>query len=371
MPADRPIPVIDLFAGPGGLGEGFAALGRPEGTPRFMVRLSIEKDPTAHQTLELRAFFRQFPHGQAPMQYYQHIRGQLSRRELFDAFPDQACAARSQAWHKELADPADAEVRRRIRRALGGADNWVLIGGPPCQAYSLAGRSRNRGRKDYNPAADPRQFLYRNYLRILADHRPPVFVMENVKGLLSATLHNQRIFDRILHDLHSPVRGLHYRICSLVSDGMFADGELTDFVVRAERYDVPQARHRIILLGIRDDLRGVTPGRLRARPATVAAGKVLDGLPKLRSGLSNGHDGDDAWIECLRDAPNRRWFKGAARVAGAAVCDVIDRTVQELALPPHGRGREFIEHDIACQHRPEWFGPIRDNVEDCQLVLRQ
>ena len=84
------IPVVDLFAGPGGLGEGFSALGRPAGRPRFAIRLSIEKDPVAHQTLQLRAFFRQFPHGQAPEAYYQHVRGRLTRQELFDAWPQAA-----------------------------------------------------------------------------------------------------------------------------------------------------------------------------------------------------------------------------------------------------------------------------------------
>jgi DNA (cytosine-5)-methyltransferase 1 len=86
VPVDRPIPVIDIFAGPGGLGEGFSALGRPEGKPRFSIRLSIEKDPLAHQTLELRAFFRQFPHGEAPPEYYEHLRGRLARNDLFDAW---------------------------------------------------------------------------------------------------------------------------------------------------------------------------------------------------------------------------------------------------------------------------------------------
>ena len=55
-----PIPIIDLFAGPGGLGEGFASL-RCRLRPLFKIGLSIEKDFFAHQTLELRAFFRQFP----------------------------------------------------------------------------------------------------------------------------------------------------------------------------------------------------------------------------------------------------------------------------------------------------------------------
>jgi DNA (cytosine-5)-methyltransferase 1 len=84
------IPVVDLFAGPGGLGEGFSALGRPADRPRFAIRLSIEKDPVAHQTLQLRAFFRQFPHGQAPEAYYEHVRGRLTRQQLFDAWPQAA-----------------------------------------------------------------------------------------------------------------------------------------------------------------------------------------------------------------------------------------------------------------------------------------
>ena len=76
-----------MFAGPGGLGEGFSALGRREGRPKFKIKLSIEKDPVAHQTLELRAFFRQFEHGHAPENYYEFLRGRLTRRELFEAWP--------------------------------------------------------------------------------------------------------------------------------------------------------------------------------------------------------------------------------------------------------------------------------------------
>lgn len=65
-----PIPVIDLFAGPGGLGEGFSSITRDDGTRAFKIKLSIEKDDHAHRTLELRAFFREFPHGEAPGDYY-------------------------------------------------------------------------------------------------------------------------------------------------------------------------------------------------------------------------------------------------------------------------------------------------------------
>jgi DNA (cytosine-5)-methyltransferase 1 len=71
--ADRkPIPVIDLFAGPGGLGEGFSSLTNADGTPAFNLRVSIEKDFHAHQTLSLRALFRHFSKGKAPDCYYDY-----------------------------------------------------------------------------------------------------------------------------------------------------------------------------------------------------------------------------------------------------------------------------------------------------------
>jgi DNA (cytosine-5)-methyltransferase 1 len=93
------------------------------------------------------------------------------------------------------------DVTERIRTALGSAHDWVLIGGPPCQAYSVVGRSRNKGVEGYRPDDDERQYLYTEYLQIIAEHWPALFVMENVKGLLSATLSNRPMFDRIHEDL--------------------------------------------------------------------------------------------------------------------------------------------------------------------------
>ena len=93
-----PIPVIDLFAGPGGLGEGFTAYRASSRHATFRIALSIEKEPAAHSTFELRSFFRQFPPKQLPTEYYQHLQGKVSREELYAAFPPQAAAARKQAW---------------------------------------------------------------------------------------------------------------------------------------------------------------------------------------------------------------------------------------------------------------------------------
>ena len=71
------IPVIDLFAGPGGLGEGFSSLINGNGERSFAVKLSIEKDPVAHNTLTLRALFRAFPSGLVPDCYYDYVRGDI------------------------------------------------------------------------------------------------------------------------------------------------------------------------------------------------------------------------------------------------------------------------------------------------------
>jgi len=185
---DREVPIIDLFAGPGGLGEGFSALGRGKGATPFRIRLSIEKDFFAHQTLLLRSFFRQFPYGEVPSEYYSFIKktGSQNLDDLLAFFHEEGTAAKNEARLAELGgkDNSSREIDGWIKNALAGSDNWVLIGGPPCQAYSTVGRSRNKGVKDYEAAHDKRHFLYLEYLRIIANHWPVVFVMKNVRGII-------------------------------------------------------------------------------------------------------------------------------------------------------------------------------------------
>src|SRR6185503_11814975 len=115
-----PIPVIDLFAGPGGLSEGFAAIRR--GRERvFKIQLSVEKDIHAHRTLELRAFYRQFPDEEAPDEYYRYLAGSVSREELFGRFPDEAKRSQCEAWHAELGSKnlPPENVEARVCLALG------------------------------------------------------------------------------------------------------------------------------------------------------------------------------------------------------------------------------------------------------------
>ena len=109
---------------------------------------------------------------------------------------------------------------------------------------------------------DPRHFLYKEYLQILIDHMPPVFVMENVRGLISSKVEGRYVINDILRDLSKPgsttgdeTSGLEYRLYSLSKSGIMSlDADPNAFIVKAEEYGIPQARHRIFILGIRTDI---------------------------------------------------------------------------------------------------------------------
>jgi len=205
---NRVIPVVDLFAGPGGLGEGFSALNDGKA---FQIIVSAEKDPIARETLRLRAFYRMLK-TQMPDKlddYYAYCRGESEfpftnkTQRIWDA-------ASKEALCIELGtDEGNHILDQAIQRGLSDFEKdqpWVLIGGPPCQAYSLAGRSRNKGISDYSAENDKRNFLYKEYLRIINSYKPAMFVMENVKGMLSAKVNGVQIFHEILQDLASPDR---------------------------------------------------------------------------------------------------------------------------------------------------------------------
>jgi DNA (cytosine-5)-methyltransferase 1 len=353
------IPVIDLFAGPGGLGEGFSSLRTSENRPVFRIRLSIEMDEFAHRTLELRAFFRNFPKGQAPEQYYDYLRGKLSHKQLFEAFPDEAKEASQEAWHAELGSPhtPKREIDDRVSTALAGRDNWVLIGGPPCQIYSLVGRSRvlgsKNGKRKYED--DPKHGLYRRYLRVIAKHKPPVFVMENVKGLLSAKIKGESIFERILEDLKSPGQGsddpdLEYRLVSLVQRADEGSPEPREFVVCSEKYGVPQARHRIMILGIRSDIDRRHRLLRRSRLATVA--EAIGDLPRLRSGISKNSDSAVLWQEAIRKLTGQHWIRNGAisrsmRQALRSACRRVGTSLD--------RGAEFVPCKPDPAFKSDWF----------------
>lgn len=304
-------PIVDLFAGPGGLGEGFSSFNNGNA---FKIIISAEMEASAHQTLKLRSFYRILKNQNDNLirSYYRFCNG-----EQLTPYDDKTYFA----WNE-----ADKEARRLtlgvetdnqeldsiLKKSNISIDSpWVLIGGPPCQAYSLVGRSRNIGKNNYRPEEDNRHYLYREYLRILQKFQPAIFVMENVKGILSATVNNQKIFQTILKDLSNPrcsssnIFSHGYKIYSLSVPTVYemgmnpADINIQDFVIRSEEYGIPQARHRVILLGLRNDI-NITPALLK-KDTEVSVEDVIGDLPRLRSRLSKDDDSAQKWFSVVRE----------------------------------------------------------------------
>lgn len=297
------IPVIDLFAGPGGLGEGFSSLKDENGSPAFQTIISIEKDEQAHMTLRLRSFFRKIyasNGNRIPRAYLQYMktRDEAYLEQLKAKYSEEWESAEYEAVCATLEDGDDTLVRigkdRLEEYGVCEGGQWVLIGGPPCQAYSLVGRSRRAHDKE-GLEKDPKQTLYKCYLAFIKELKPTVFVMENVKGLLSARRKGEGVFDRICADM----REAGYEIRSLVKK------ETIDpryYVVEAERYGIPQMRHRVILLGVKKGCKKESGILNPSKTMTVR--ETLAGIPSIRSGFSEHNKGwrEMNWNQYLNKA---------------------------------------------------------------------
>jgi len=294
------IPMIDVFAGPGGFHEGFSALMGADASPVFETVASIEMEASAHATLTLRAAYWVLARGgRVPDEYYDYIRGSITWA-AFSAVPKIAHAlslARRKVHMLELGPATRAESDLIIQNSLDGqSPDWALVGGPPCQAYSTAGRARRRDDKDFE--ADKKHFLYKEYLHIISKFRPAVFVMENVTGMLSSQHGGTGIFARIMSDLEKPNDRDEYEVRSLVVDVEGGRLRPTDFVIRAERFGIPQTRHRVILFGVRKDMSWGPNVPLLDENEPVSVRDAIGDLPKIRS-LMNPPSSDSwtAWLD--------------------------------------------------------------------------
>ncbi|WP_089417289.1 DNA cytosine methyltransferase [Vitreoscilla filiformis] len=306
------IPVIDLFAGPGGLGEGLC-----RSCTDFRIVLSVEKDGMAFETLRLRAAHRALLRVVTREASEWAIWDEIVEVEPWNIVFDQlmtkggqtirnACKeADREAWHFELGHTQRKIISTRIRERLtpyavdgGLPDNIVLIGGPPCQAYSIVGRARNRSKDGYKAENDHRHFLYREYLDVINEFRPAVFIMENVKGILSSTIEGRQIFETITNDLRHPsmacnggTDGPRYVLVALArgADGIRKPAHTAeDFIIQTEKLGLPQARHRVVICGVREDIFYKAGNHVPPlTPAdSISVFDAISDLPRLRPDVS-------------------------------------------------------------------------------------
>ncbi len=266
--------------------------------------MSIERDPQTHETLRLRSYLRKILNsdGSLPDIYLKYMdrHDEETFKALINYNPAQWKASGEEALCDELVDGD----YRLVNIAKERVEKWktenaksplVLIGGPPCQAYSLVGRSRRAHDADFEN--DPKHTLYKCYLTFINELKPDLFVMENVKGLLSAKHKGCGVFERICSDM----KDAGYSIHSLVTA---SPNTPKDYVVEAERFGIPQMRHRVILLGIKEGS-SLAPSILREKEA-FTLGEALRGLPKLKSEFSkhNKNWREMDWDAYVKSAAN-------------------------------------------------------------------
>ncbi len=248
---------IDLFAGAGGLSEGFIRAG-------YKPVAHVEMDEAACFTLKTRTAYHYLKSKNKFDEYVKYLKGDIDRKTLYSLIPKEEMES---VINLALSDENNKEIFGRIDKLLDGKEVDLIIGGPPCQAYSLVGRARSKdGMK-----SDPRNFLYLQYAKYLKRYNPKLFVFENVLGLRSAGggeyfSKMKREFDKIGY-------------------------EVKDFLFNANDFGVLQNRRRIILIGYRRDL-DFTISEFNAKEfKSHKVQSVFQDLPKLHAGEGKDKNG--------------------------------------------------------------------------------
>lgn len=229
---------IDLFAGCGGLSEGFYRKG-------YKALLHLEIDKAACRTLSTR------------MKYYGYSEHEIKESVMCDDITREGLIS---------------DMKKRIHESVD-----IIIGGPPCQAFSSVGRAQSPD----GMSSDPRNYLFENYLQILNHFKPKMFIFENVKGILTAKPGGVKIFDIIIKKMS--------KTYNVVSDPKI-------LLLNAADYGVPQIRERVIIIGIRKDIDYIKVEDVYKQikktnsnaddtlPNYVTVGEAILDLPKLKPG---------------------------------------------------------------------------------------
>lgn len=246
---------IDVFSGAGGLSEGFFNCG-------FNPIAHVEMNSYAADTLKTRSCYYYLKKTNNMDYYYEYLKGNVTKNELYDFVPDEVL---STVINEEISDKTYKKIFYLIDNILE-QDNIkevdVLIGGPPCQAYSLVGRASAQG----GMAEDPRNDLYIQYARFLNKYKPKMFIFENVPGMLNAK------GGAIWKKIQKRLKTVGYKI--------------EDRLVNSHDFGVLQNRKRIIIIGLRKDLNLNFP-LFPIVKVNALVEDLLKDLPSLEPGETN------------------------------------------------------------------------------------
>lgn len=286
---------IDLFAGAGGLSEGFIRAG-------FEPIAHVEIDEAACYTLKTRVAYHYLKSVRKYETYVSYLKAEITREELYSLVPNSLLDT---VINLPIGSDYNLSIHKAIEKQLAKKDVDLIIGGPPCQAYSLVGRARSAN----GMAGDPRNYLYVQYAKYLEKYKPKMFVFENVLGLKSA---KDGLYLRNMEKLFLK-KGYSMKL----------------FTIEANNFGVLQNRKRIILIGWKENFSSTIPDLEAIRKNTGSKVKSLfSDLPKIQAG-----EGTDKFLN-YRTTSNDYLNKSFIR-------NGIDILTQHIARPHTKQDKEI------------------------------
>jgi len=242
---------IDLFAGAGGLSEGFKRQG-------FTPVSHVELDTAACFTLKTRISYFYLKENNKIEIYKNYLKGDITRDDLYSLIPHELLL---RVLNYEIGDKMNQHIWDNILQSYSPNDIDLIVGGPPCQAYSLVGRARSKTKM----VDDPRNFLYIQYARFLKQFKPKAFIFENVRGLLSANS------GKYFSNMQKYFRKIGF--------------EIKPYLLNAKDFNVLQNRERVIIIGISKDFNNISfPEFDKDINKGNLVGDVLNDLPEIEAG---------------------------------------------------------------------------------------
>ena len=244
---------IDLFAGCGGLSEGFIQAG-------FTPLVHVEMDKAACCSLKTRMAFHCLTKAGKKQIYSDYLSGKIDRDTFYKSVPKDVIDS---VINAEIGAETLNDIFSQMDDIIGKARLDLIVGGPPCQAYSLVGRARDAGKM----IDDKRNWLFRFYIDFLKRYKPKYFVFENVTGLLSARDRNgikyielmRKEFDEAGYIIPEPQ------------------------IISADNHGIPQSRRRVIIVGTKKGLKPIVLS-LPEQKLKTKIKQILGDLPSLKAG---------------------------------------------------------------------------------------
>ena len=268
---------IDLFAGAGGLSEGFIRAG-------YRPIVFVEADINACFTLTTRLAYYHLKEKKSFHTYVNYLKGEINREQLYNSIPDEL---KESVINEKISDENLNSIFARIDSLLKKSEDKtvdVLIGGPPCQAYSLIGRKRNEDKKE----TDERIHYYKLYAKFLKKYKPRIFVFENVQGLLSYD--DGELFPLIKEVLAKSGYTVEYKLLNAADFGVLQNRKRVIIIgwLKGLDFKYPafkKAKHKFVVNDLLKDLPALKPGQVKR--FTTYKTKITNYLKKfeIRNGL--------------------------------------------------------------------------------------